>query len=108
MKNTTTIDDGGSAFPTHLEDQFIDSPHGGKERASAYGWESKPGMSLRAYIATAALRGMLGTCVEDGALGPVDANYTPKGQSVTIGQAFAQQSVAFADCLIAELKAVRP
>ena len=80
------IDDGGPAFPC--------SPI--------------PGMSLRAYIATAALRGMLGTCVEEGAVGPVDANYTPKGQSVTVGQAFAQQSVAFADCLIAELQAVRP
>lgn len=98
MSSEKKIGDGGPAFPGWSREDH----DGGTVQVWA------DGMSLRAYIATAALRGMLGTCVEDGALGPVDANYTPKGQSVTIGQAFAQQSVAFADCLIAELKAVRP
>lgn len=94
------IDDGGPAFSRAAMNTDVDW-YQVSDKGNA-------GMSLRAYIATAALQGMLGTCIEEGAVGPVDANYIPKGQSITVGQAFAQQSVAFADCLISELKAVRP
>lgn len=51
--------DGGPAFPTHLEDQFIQTPNGGWGRAAEYGWESKPGMSLRDWFAGQALIGLL-------------------------------------------------
>lgn len=49
------MNDGGPAFPTHLEDQFIPIPGGGMGRAKDYGWESQPGMTLLDYMAGQAL-----------------------------------------------------
>jgi len=50
------INDGGPAFPTPGE-QFIDGPQG-KQPASAWGMDGKPGMSLRAYYVGHILGGM--------------------------------------------------
>lgn len=52
------MNDGGSAFPTHLEDQFIPIPGGGMGRAKDYGWEGQPGMTLLDYMAGKVLEGL--------------------------------------------------
>ena len=88
------IDDGGPAFPVHLAD------------GEKWIVESDPhGMSLRAYIATAALQGMLANPA-------VSANTNEDGKQVWpldecgdggTDEALASTAINLADALIAEL-----
>lgn len=63
------MNDGGPAFPTNLDDEFIQIPGGGWGRAKEYGFEAQPGMSLRDWFAGQALAGL---CANPG--GPFQAN----------------------------------
>lgn len=65
MSDKTTIDDGGPAFPGGVTDCFIDSPHGGKERASAYGFQPVEGMSLRDWFAGMAIYSAVASSADD-------------------------------------------
>lgn len=53
-----TTDNGGPAFPGAPKDMWIPSPHGGMDRASAWGWDPEQGMSLRDWFAGMAMQGM--------------------------------------------------
>jgi hypothetical protein len=80
--------DGGPAFPTPAE-PFLDGPQG-KQPASAWGMEGKPGMSLRAWLAGMAMSNLVWN------------------DTVSRIEQAAKLSVKMADALLAELEKETP
>lgn len=96
--SSKTIDDGGLAFPgTRYQQVGTVADHGfSDDDTPTYGDVQHPGMSLRDWLASQAISGVIRQCA-------TDLQFNSGGQSAE--QYFAMKAYAIADAMIAARKA---